>query len=1077
MAAATARKLIVEVVEARNLVPKDGSGTSSPYARADFDGQRRKTRTVARDLNPAWNEALEFDFPPTGVDPVEGEPLEIAVLHDLRVGPTRRSNFLGRVHLDARQFVRRGEEALIYFPLKKEKGFLNSFNWVRGDIGLKVYYVDVPLAPPEPELESPAAGNDAAPPDAAAAEAEAAAPPPSPPDAAATASTDKPPKAEEPMDAAAPAPQPESADASAGDGATTEKPPEADPAAAPPEDAPVMTAEAVAASEEKPPEVEPVLSPPPQPTPTPMPRQASMPVRQLPPLTPMPRQVSMPVRQLAPPPPQLEEPMVQSKHDLVDKMPYLFVRVVRARGLPAGAHPHVRVAAGGHHASTREARRGAFFEWDQTFAFVRDPATDSPGPTLPLEVSVWDLPPDADVSVADDRHFLGGLCFDTADVHARDPPDGPLATQWYRLEGGRRLGGADLMVATWAGTQADEAFADAWKADSPAAATATAAATSRAKVYVSPKLWLLRLTVIEAQDTLTAPPPRDAGIAVRAMLGFQALKTRTTPVARNGGPVWNEDLLFVAAEPFTDDDCLVISLEVRHGKEAFPVGSASISLATVERRVDDRKVASKWLDLLPSDEAAKRGGRKAAMHLHGGRLHVRACLDGGYNVADEPSYACSDFRPSARQLWPPPLGVVELGIVGCKGLLPMRAADGKGCTDAYAVAKYGPKWARTRTIADSYDPAWNEQYTWPVYDPCTVLTVGVFDDPPPLQPPDGSGGKDAAAACSRPMGKVRIRLSTLERGRVYRGLYPLIMMLPTGAKRMGDVELAIRFSTSGSMLDVLHTYGRPALPAMHHQRPIPAVNREALRLAAARISAAHLARSAEPPLRREVATWMLDATEPRGFSMRKLRANWNRAVAALSWVADAARWVEDTRSWRNPTATAMAHAVLVLLAWHPDLVVPTLTLHAAAVGVWKYRRRPRAPAPHPCVRASMAEAPDREELDEEFDPIPSARPPEVVRARYDRARMVGARLQQMVGDVATQAERLQALVSWRDPRATGLFVALCVLVAMVLYMVRMKMVAVVAGFYYLRHPMFRDRMPAPVINFFRRLPSMSERIM
>ncbi|XP_062187130.1 multiple C2 domain and transmembrane region protein 16-like [Phragmites australis] len=1039
--ATTARKLVVEVVEARNLLPKDGMGTSSPYARADFDGQRRKTRTVTRDLNPAWNEELEFAFPPAGVgvDPVAGEPLEVSVLHDVRVGPSRRNNFLGRVRLDARQFVRKGEEALIYFPLEKK----NFFSWVRGDIGLKVYYVDEPLAPPEPE--TPAAGDAA--PDAAA--AEAAAPPP----ADATASANEPPKAEEPMDAA-PTPPPEAAEAAAGDVATTEKPPEVDPAAATPapEDTPVMTAEAVAASEEKAPEEEPVLSLPPQPAPTPMPRQVSMPVRR-------------------PPPPPPEEPMERSKHDLVDKMPYLFVRVVRSRGLPAGAHPHVRVAAGGRHASTREARRGAFFEWDQTFAFVRDPDTDTPGPTL--EISVWDLPPDADVSIADDRHFLGGLCFDTADVHARDPPDGPLATQWYRLEGGQRLAGADLMVATWAGTQADEAFAEAWKADSPASSSATTAAASRAKVYVSPKLWLLRLTVIEAQDTLTAPPPRDAGIAVRATLGFQALKTRTTPVARNGGPAWNEDLLFVAAEPFIDDDCLVIFLEVRHGKEAIPVGSASISLTTIERRIDDRKVASKWLDLLPSDEATKRVGKKAVMHMHGGRLHVRVCLDGGYHVADEPPYASSDFRPSARQLWCPPVGVVELGIVGCKGLLPMRTADGKGCTDAYVVAKYGPKWARTRTISDSFDPAWNEQYTWPVYDYCTVLTVGVFDDPPPAQPSDG--GKDAAA-CSRPMGKVRIRLSTLERGRVYRGMYPLIMMLPTGAKRMGDVELAIRFATSGSILDVLHMYSRPAQPAMHHLRPVPAVNRDALRLAAARISAAHLARS-EPPLRREVAMWMLDAAEPRGFSMRKLRANWNRAVTALSWVADAARWVEHTRSWRNPTATVMAHAVLVLLAWHPGLLVPTLTLHVAAVGVWKYRRRPSAPAPHPCVRASMAEAPDREELDEEFDTTPSARPPEVVRARYDRARMVGARLQAMVGDVATQAERLQALVSWRDPRATGIFVALCVLLAMVLYVVPIKMVAVVAGFCYLRHPMFRDQMPAPVINFFRRLPSMSERIM
>jgi hypothetical protein len=56
---------------------------------------------------------------------------------------------------------------------------------------------------------------------------------------------------------------------------------------------------------------------------------------------------------------------------------------------------------------------------------------------------------------------------------------------------------------------------------------------------------------------------------------------------------------------------------------------------------------------------------------------------------------------------------------------------------------------------------------------------------------------------------VRIRLFTLERGRAYRGLYPLIIILPIGAKRMGDVELVIYFSTSGSILDVLlHTYGR-----------------------------------------------------------------------------------------------------------------------------------------------------------------------------------------------------------------------------------------------------------------------------
>ncbi|KAI4975405.1 hypothetical protein ZWY2020_049012 [Hordeum vulgare] len=41
----------------------------------------------------------------------------------------------------------------------------------------------------------------------------------------------------------------------------------------------------------------------------------------------------------------------------------------------------------------------------------------------------------------------------------------------------------------------------------------------------------------------------------------------------------------------------------------------------------------------------------------------------------------------------------------------------------------------------------------------------------------------------------------------------------------------------------------------------------------------------------------------------------------------------------------MVHAVLVLLAWHPDLIMPTLMLHVAAVGIWKYQ---------PCSRAATA---------------------------------------------------------------------------------------------------------------------------
>lgn len=143
-AAGHVKKLIVEVVDARNLLPKDGHGTSSPYVIVDYHGQRKRTRTAVRDLNPTWNEVLEFNVgPPSSVF---GDVLELDVNHDRSYGQTRRSNFLGRIRLSSTQFVRRGEEALIYFHLEKK----SLFSWVQGEIGLRIYYSDGVAPPPSP---------------------------------------------------------------------------------------------------------------------------------------------------------------------------------------------------------------------------------------------------------------------------------------------------------------------------------------------------------------------------------------------------------------------------------------------------------------------------------------------------------------------------------------------------------------------------------------------------------------------------------------------------------------------------------------------------------------------------------------------------------------------------------------------------------------------------------------------------------------------------------------------------------------------------------------------------------------
>nr|POE46723.1 protein quirky [Quercus suber] len=54
---------------------------------------------------------------------------------------------------------------------------------------------------------------------------------------------------------------------------------------------------------------------------------------------------------------------------------------------------------------------------------------------------------------------------------------------------------------------------------------------------------------------------------------------------------------------------------------------------------------------------------------------------------------------------------------------------------------------------------------------------------------------------------------------------------------------------------------------------------------------------------------------------------------------------------------------------------------------------------------------NEDELDEEFDPLPSRKTGEVLKGRYDRLRIIAVRMQTVLGDLATQGERLQSLLS------------------------------------------------------------------
>ncbi|KAK8556323.1 hypothetical protein V6N13_064362 [Hibiscus sabdariffa] len=737
-----------------------------------------------------------------------------------------------------------------------------------------------------------------------------------------------------------------------------------------------------------------------------------------------------------------------SSFDLVEQLHFLYVKMVRARGLPClpdspPPDPFVEVKVGNYTGTGKPLGNSPDPEWNQVFAFAKDRIQ---------AVTV-------EITVTDKEIFVGKLSFDIPEVPSRVPPDSPLAPQWYSLENedGRKGERGELMLAIWMGTQADEVFPDAWHSDA-ATLTGESIVNTRSKVYISPRLWYLRVNIIQAQDLVPMNNNRAPEVYVRAMLGNMVLRSRFSP-DKNLNPTWNEDVMFVVAEPF--DDPLVLSVvdKLANNKEEV-IGTCLIHLSKVEKRLLPIPVGANWYNL----EEPVQGNTNNMEVRFASRLHLRVSLDGGYHVLDESIYHSSDFRATSNILWPPAIGVLELGILNASDLLPMKSKDGRGTTDAYCVAKYGPKWVRTRTIVDSFAPKWNEQYTWDVYDPYTVITIGVFDNCH-LQ-----GGSNTADSMDQRIGKVRIRLSTLNTDRIYTLSYPLIVLEPNGVKKTGEIQLSVRF-TCASTWNLLQSYTQPLFPKMHYLIPLSVYQIESLRHQATHTLSLRLHR-AEPPLQREVVEYMLDVGS-NVWSLRRGRANLERLLAAFNLLVEAWKWFDKIRKWKNPMSTMVVHSLYLFLILFPEKILPLIFLMCVIYGASRYRKRPRHP-PHMDTKLSLVESVQSDDLDEEFDTFPTSKADIVVRKRYDRLRSIAGRMMTIVGDSATQAERLSSMLSWRDPRATSLFMAFCSFACIAFYVVPFRLFALGFGIFSMRHPRLRITIPSLPHNFFRRLPARTD---
>uniref|UniRef100_A0A2K1WRC6 C2 domain-containing protein n=1 Tax=Populus trichocarpa TaxID=3694 RepID=A0A2K1WRC6_POPTR len=962
-------KLVVEVHDACDLMPKDGHGSASPFVEVHFDEQRQRTQTKPRELNPIWNE--KFSFNVNNPRDLPSKTIEVVVYNDRKGG--HHKNFLGHVRISGNSVPLLSDSEAIdlqRYPLEKR----GLFSHIKGDIALKIYAVHD--------------GNHYPPPPTNAGNFETEATP-----AFQEINTNK-----------------LQAEDAIGDHEKKNKKKRKDkevrtfhsigtatggPAAA----APPLVSSGFGfethVMKEKAPTVETrtdfARAGPPTAMHMHMPKQNPefLLVETSPPVA-----ARMRYR---------GGDKMACAYDLVEQMRYLYVSVVKAKDLPAmdvsgSLDPYVEVKLGNYKGKTKYLEKNQSPVWKQNFAFSKDRLQSNL-----LEVTVKDK----DFVTKDD--FVGRVFFDLSEVPLRVPPDSPLAPQWYRLEDKRRIKTrGEIMLAVWMGTQADESFPEAWHSDAHDISH-TNLANTRSKVYFSPKLYYLRVQIIEAQDLIPSDKGRMLEVSVKVQLGNQGRVTRSLQT-RTINPIWNDELMFVASEPF--EDFIIVSVEDRIGPGKDEIlGRVILSVRDIPERLETHKFPDpRWFNLFKPSLAQEEGEKKK--EKFSSKILLRLCLDAGYHVLDEATHFSSDLQPSSKHLRKPSIGILELGILSARNLLPMKGKDGR-TTDAYCAAKYGNKWVRTRTILNTLNPRWNEQYTWEVYDPCTVITLGVFDNC------HINGSKDDSR--DQRIGKVRIRLSTLETHRIYTHYYPLLVLTPSGLRKHGELHLALRF-TCTAWVNMVTQYGKPLLPKMHYVQPISVKHIDWLRHQAMQIVAARLSR-AEPPLRREVVEYMVDV-DYHMWSLRRSKANFLRIMSLLSGITAACKW-------------------------------------------------PRHP-PHMDTRLSQADNAHPDELDEEFDSFPASRPSDIVRMRYDRLRSVAGRVQTVVGDLASQGERAQALLSWRDPRATAIFILFSLIWAVFIYVTPFQVVAVLVGLYLLRHPRFRSKMPAVPVNFFKRLPSKTD---
>ncbi|MBA0869623.1 hypothetical protein Goshw_000698 [Gossypium schwendimanii] len=137
---------------------------------------------------------------------------------------------------------------------------------------------------------------------------------------------------------------------------------------------------------------------------------------------------------------------------------------------------------------------------------------------------------------------------------------------------------------------------------------------------------------------------RNPEVYVKAIVEDVILRTRVFP-DKNVNPKWNEDLMFVVVEPFSNP------------LRMLPLPADPL-----------------WYNL---GEIVFEEGMEKKVNFFS-KLNMSVSLEGKYHVFDKSIPIGSDYRLTTKVLWTTMIEVLELGIINASSLQPMNRANPGG---------------------------------------------------------------------------------------------------------------------------------------------------------------------------------------------------------------------------------------------------------------------------------------------------------------------------------------------------------------------------------------------------------------